>query len=138
MSEDVGYEFSARQDEVISRLALWMGSVAGVALLLGGAIWLGVFHLWTRYSFHQVMFVPMVEGVVMLASGFWTGRAARRFYSITTTRGRDVTHLMEALASQHSLFAFWAVVIVLHVVFVLACIASLIWYPTALFDFVGL
>jgi hypothetical protein len=56
-----------------------------------------------------------VVGLFYLAMGGWTRSAGTSFEKIVTTQGSDVSHLMNALSSLHSMYALVYTILVLTI-----------------------
>jgi hypothetical protein len=111
------YEFSAVQNQVIGDLANKMGTVGLVLIVLGVLVFAGgVLHI-----FHQGAEGSILAGVVYILFGVWTRGAADSFRRIVATQGRDISHLMNALADLLKMYT------VMYVFIVVVVVLFLIW-----------
>jgi hypothetical protein len=83
------YEFSEAQNATFGDLAAKMRFV-GLFLIFGG-----VLQCLTAFAGH---FGGIIAGGVNIFLGVWTRSAAESFQQIVTTKGRDISHLMNALS----------------------------------------
>ena len=60
-----------------------------------------------------------VIGLFYLLMGVWTRAAGASFEQIVTTQGSDISHLMNALSSLHSMYALFYTLLVITLVFML-------------------
>src|SRR5262245_12058321 len=58
-----------------------------------------------------------VVGLFYLLMGTWTRSSAASFRQIVTTQGQDVTHLMNALSSLHSMYSLVYTLLVVTILF---------------------
>ena len=125
---DANFEFDSGQNEVVSDLSKKMQFVgtlllvAGVLNLLGGLV--------AMFSDAASGVSTLVSGVVYLAIGLWTRKAADSFKEIVDTEGSDVDHLMGALGQLLKLYRlqYWLIMIILVVavlVFVVGMFAGI-------------
>lgn len=59
-----------------------------------------------------------VVGVFYMLMGSWTRSASGSFKQIVTTQGQDISHLMNALASLHSMYSLVYTLLVVTLIFV--------------------
>lgn len=105
------YEFNDEQSRIIESLAGSMnlvgGGVAAVGAMVGGmGVWLaisGIFRLGIS---------AVAVGTAMFVSGLWVSAAARRFRRVAVTRGRDISHLMDAIVTLRQVFVVQMVLLV--------------------------
>src|SRR5262245_51550729 len=128
------YEFDAAQNEVINNLAmaiLWVRVPLLIAAVLQGMIAIGLAFRIPKDGAHVVGVIGHGLGAVLcylLAN--WLIKAAAAFVRVTTTTGRDITHLMTGLknlGSWFDLLAFFVkmYLILLGVLFLLLVIGLL-------------
>ncbi len=104
-AEKSEYEFSADQNVVIRDLAGVM-SVAGLvlmALAIVAILYVGVFVASAARDPTPMVFAAFCAPMVI--AGFWVRRASELLLKIVDTEGRDITHLMTALAELRRIFA---------------------------------
>jgi hypothetical protein len=104
------FEFSAADNKVFSQLALRMRLV-GIALLTWGI-------LQGPRIFGSGDLGALLLALGLLSTGIWTIRAAHGFRAIAETQGSDISHLMGALRSVHSLYTMVASIIAVIVVWI--------------------
>jgi len=114
----VQYEFDDAQNRVIEDLAraiVWVRVPLIVAGLLQAIIATGLIFRLSRDGAHIVAVLGhTLAAVVCFLLANWLLRAALAFSSITTTKGRDVSHLMTALGSLRSWFDLLAFFVKLY------------------------
>ncbi|OJW24186.1 MAG: hypothetical protein BGO49_05450 [Planctomycetales bacterium 71-10] len=91
------YEFNATEDRIIQDLGVKM-SFAGLFMVgIGLCFALSTIQHWSKLREIEVglIFLSMLFAVF----GVWTHRAGSDFRRVAESRGRDVTHLMSALAT---------------------------------------
>lgn len=112
------YEFTEEQNAVIDRLAraiLWVRAPLLVTGVLQLILALGLALRLSRDGAHIVGVIGYaLSAVVSLLLAYWLLRAALAFFRITTTEGRDITHLMEALGYLGSWFDLLAFFVKLY------------------------
>lgn len=104
-AEKSEYEFSADQNVIIRDLAGVM-SVAGLvlmALAIVAILYVGVFVASAARDPTPMVFAAFCAPMVI--AGFWVRRASELLLKIVDTEGRDITHLMTALAELRRIFA---------------------------------
>lgn len=84
------YEFDAKQNAIISGLALRLGIIGVVCFVIGAAV---VLMMFVR---HGNLFALVIGGFSLFfgALAIYAGQAFKR---ITTTQNHDIDHLVEAL-----------------------------------------
>ena len=99
------YEFTEGQDETIASLVRYM-RLAGIALLLFGLLQAAGGVISSRNGWSL-----LVQAAVSLVLGALLMTIAARFRRIVDSRGRDIGHLMEALAGLRLMYALqvWTV-----------------------------
>jgi hypothetical protein len=128
------YEFTTAQNDVIGALG-WKMRLVGLILLIFGLLNL-VAAILIQVAFHQIgtenidvairdRLVEIsardrwiitgyltVVGAVLACVGAWTRSAGGSFARITTTKGSDVSHLMEGFQTQHKMYSLMATALV--------------------------
>ncbi len=112
------YEFDEAQNQVINELAfaiIWVRLPLIVAGLLQGMIAIGLAFRVERDGAHIVGVLghAMAAVICFMLSG-WLLRAASAFSKVTTTSGRDITHMMTALKSLGAWFDLLAFFVKLY------------------------
>jgi hypothetical protein len=106
------YEFADEQKESFRALAASM-SFVGVCTMLFGAL-SGVFFVGALYAgLFPLALGTAASSALCLIIAWWTVTAGRSLSALVATRGRDVEHLMKAVAQLRRLFGLARVVIVL-------------------------
>jgi len=97
------YEFSASQNEVINELAfamMWVRLPLLVAGLFQAVIATGLAFRVSQDGAHIIgVLGHAISSVICFMLSSWLLRAASEFTNVTTTSGRDITHMMRALKS---------------------------------------
>jgi hypothetical protein len=108
------YEFTAEQNDLISRLGNSMRWVAAPMLVLGilcainlimGIVWLVQTKTYQDWHAVGIILYLLFSTLLFLAFAFWTSNSAREFLRITQTQGRDISHLMSALDSLQKVYS---------------------------------
>lgn len=102
------YEFNQSQNQLILDLSKKMLFVSyfmmagGVLGLLSGFI-----------NITKGGFAGVVQGVVLLITGFWTINVSKAFQAIVNTEGNDIENLMGALGGLRKLYTlqFWLMIV---------------------------
>jgi hypothetical protein len=133
----MSHEFTGEQNDLIGRLANKMSVVGLVCVVFGvlyllSAVLLLVFVFQDKLPADVVSRIPddvrsrvpstnylwgvliqtLLAGVIFLAIGVWTRSSAASFREIVTTTGRDIGHLMSALASLHKMYSLLCTLII--------------------------
>lgn len=112
------YEFDDNQNRVINELALaiiWVRLPLLVAGLLQAVIATGLIFRLTRDGAHVVGILGhALSAVVCFMLAGWLRRAAEAFARITTTKGRDISHLMTAMRNLGAWFDLLAFFVKLY------------------------
>jgi hypothetical protein len=104
-----GYEFSARENDVLDKLAERMHFVGLFGLAIGILVIVaGVFG-------HRPF--AIVSGAFYALFGIWTHRASVSFREVVNTKGDDVRHLMHAIEDLRKLYTvqYWMCMIALAI-----------------------
>jgi hypothetical protein len=120
------YEFSDLHKESFRALA---GSVSfvGVCTMLLAALG-GVFALVELYMgfYPNGIATAVLTGVNVLVA-WWMVSAGRSLSAMMRTRGRDVDHLMEAVAHLRRLFGLWRIAIIVVAMLITAAAVLVVW-----------
>ena len=127
-----GFEFSATQNDVLSRLAGRMKFV-GIFYIVVGVL-LGIASIAMLFVMPPVGIIYGLVTAAEILIGLWTNNAAASFRMIINTQGNDVDHLMNALESLRKLYnlQFWLLIggiVLMVVVFVAALVGGLAFMP---------
>lgn len=104
------FEFSESQNQLFSDLARKMRFVSYFLIVLGVvSLIAGIFTL------NRTGLGDVVQGVLSIVIGAWTGKASASFQLIVETRGNDIENLMGALGELRKLYLlqYWAILIAL-------------------------
>jgi hypothetical protein len=105
------YEFGPEENRIIADLGAKMQFVGSLTTLLGGAIVLyGIISVVTSGAAPSPDVLILIgEGFLFSVIGLWTGRAGGEFRLIAQTQGRDMSHLLVALANLRMLYGlqYW-------------------------------
>jgi hypothetical protein len=114
------YEFDAAQNEVINNLAmaiLWVRIPLLIAAVLQGLIAIGLAFRIPKDGAHIIGVLGHgLAAVVCFLLANWLIKAAAAFVRVTTTTGRDVTHLMTGLKNLGSWFDLLAFFVKLYLI----------------------
>ena len=112
------YEFDAAQNQVINDLAmaiLWVRAPLLIVALLQALVAVGLAFRIARDGAHVIgVFGHGLAAVVCFLLANWLVKAAAAFARVTTTTGRDVTHLMTGLKNLGSWFDLLAFFVKLY------------------------
>lgn len=114
------YEFTEAQNTLLRPLAFRMGfisTVFGIVSLIGLVF---LTYTWQRLGFDNPVAVrlvgPHIVTVLMfLLVSVWLARAGKAFRLVVTTKGHDITNIMNALNELRKLFGLimWILIIVI-------------------------
>ena len=117
------YEFSHDEEKIIGDLG-WKMRVVGVLTIAFALLdWVAYLVLWRVARFE-------LSTLVTLLFGIWTLAAGRSFQRVASTRGRDITNLLEGLGRLrwfYSLLLF-LMSLVLVVEFILLLASAPLWH----------
>jgi len=111
------YEFTLAQNETIASLARYM-RLAGVALVLFGVVQAGAAFMVARSGWSL-----FVQGAVSLLLGMLAVWIAGHFRRIVDSRGRDIGHLMDALAGLRIMYAIQVWIVAAGIALILVVLA---------------
>lgn len=111
------YEFSPVQEQTISSLARLMQVIGGTSILFGALALLAL--LGSRSN----ALVVLVQSSLMITIGGLTFSVGGRFYRIRDSVGRDITHLMDALAGLRTIYLVQAWALGIALVFLAGVLA---------------
>jgi hypothetical protein len=125
-SSGQGIEFDETQNAVIAALSGDMVWVAMPLILVGILYGVGLFVCVIR-SFQDPHFLFQAALVALamvfyLALGIWTNRAAQAFGDIVSTRGKDISHLMDALDNLGKMYGLLSLLVKIYVGIVLVAV----------------
>lgn len=113
------YEFNASQNEIINQLAqaiIWVRLPLIVTGVCQAVIAVGLAFRVERDGAHIVGVMGYaIASVVCFMLSNWLLRAASAFNLVTTTSGRDISHMMTALANLSAWFDLLAFFVKLYV-----------------------
>jgi hypothetical protein len=120
------YEFSDVHRESFRALAASV-SFVGVCTMLLAALG-GIFALVELYmGFIPNGIATAVATAVQGLMAWWMVSAGRSLSGMMRTRGRDVDHLMEAVAHLRRLFGLWRIAIIVLAMLITAAAAVVVW-----------
>jgi len=124
------YEFNEAQNEVINNLAmaiLWVRVPLLIAALFQSLIAIGLIFRLQKDGAHIVAILGHFLGaVVCFLLANWLIKAAAAFVRVTTTTGRDITHLMTGLKNLGSWFDLLAFFVKLYLILLGVLLAVLV------------
>jgi hypothetical protein len=91
------YEFSPTENAIIGNLGSKMSFVGLFMLGIGLFCFLTVIARWVQ--FQELEVVLLFFTLLLIPVGIWTHRAGREFRNVAATEGKDISHLMGALAN---------------------------------------
>ena len=120
------YEFSEPDKEHLAALAASTSFVGVCVMLLG--LMSGTFAMAAGYGGFAAIGAGLVAGAaVCLPLGWWATSAGRSLSALVRTRGRDIKHLMEAVAQLRRLFGFARVFIIVYALAAAVAGAAVVW-----------
>jgi heme exporter protein D len=123
---DVGYEFVDANKESFRALAASM-SFVGVCTMLFASL-ASIFSVGELYAGFVWGAVGMVAlAVLCVLTAWWMMSAGRALSALVATRGRDVEHLMAAVAHLRRFFGLARIVIVVLALAVVAAGSLVVW-----------
>lgn len=123
----LGYEFTPPQNQNIRLLAgkmKFVGVFYIVAAVLFGLLGVGAF-----FVMPMVGIIYVIAMIPELLIGIWTTKAASSFHKIVETKGHDIPHLMNAVASLRKLYTlqYWLLIIALMLIVVSVVVVVILW-----------
>jgi hypothetical protein len=112
------YEFSHLEDTVIGSLGSKMSFVGLFMLGIGLFFFISGIVRWAQR--HDLDVSLLFLSLLFIVVGIWTHRAGREFRSVAETQGRDISHLMTALANLLKLYTL------LYLLFFVALVFAII------------
>jgi hypothetical protein len=116
------YEFDTSQNEIINNLAmaiLWVRFPLLIAAILQGLIAIGLALRIPKDGAHIIGSLGHgVAAIVCFLLANWLVKAAAAFARVTTTTGRDITHLMTGLKNLDSWFELLAFFVKLYLILI--------------------
>src|SRR5262249_52914885 len=91
------YEFSPAENATIGNLGSKMSIVGLFMLGIGLFCFTSVIARWVQV--HELEAVQLFFTLLLIPVGSWTHRAGREFRNVAATQGKDISHLMGALAN---------------------------------------
>lgn len=125
------YEFTSRQNDIISRLASDMNWVAIPLMIISVLYFVSVGLTAVKAYDNPRLLVEvgllLLAGILYLLLATWLGRAARSFQSVVTTQGGDIHYLMNALQYLGKMFGLLSFIVKIYIVLVvIALVVGLI------------
>jgi len=112
------YEFSYSENAVISNLGSKMSFVGLFMLGIGLFFFVSGIVRWAQS--HDLDVGLLFLSLLFIVVGIWTHRAGREFRSVAETEGKDISHLMGALANLLKLYTL------LYLLFFVALVFAII------------
>ena len=139
MTDSAQYEFTGDQNRLIASLGGKMRLVGLVMLIMGfctlfmaaliavGGQSEAKLKELPPATFWSIVGYYAIAGLFYLMLGSWTRNAGGSFQQIVSTRGQDISRLMDALGSLHKIYAvLYVLCIVAVILFVVLMIAAII------------
>ena len=116
------YEFTPEDDALFDDLASKMNFV-GYVMLVVACVGLGLM-IYRMVKF-SVITLDINNFLLLFISG-WTLYAAGEFRKVATTRGRDISHVLDALSALRSLYTllYWVLMITIILLILLVVLVS--------------
>ena len=134
--ETANYEFSSEQNEIIQSLAKKMRFIGGVLIAMAMIYFAAAIFPFTRaaipgwYGIGSIC-AHSIAGVLYLALGIFTTKAASSFRLIVQTQGNDINNLMDALAYLLKNYRIQYWVIITAMVMLVAALGIVIFMYTS-------
>lgn len=109
------YEFSPSDNLIIENLGSKLSFVGLFMLGIGLSCFLSVIVRWIRFTDLDVFLLFIA--LLLIPVGIWTHRAGREFRVVATSEGKDISHLMEALANLLRLCTLVSLILFISLVF---------------------
>ena len=114
------YEFDAAQNEIINNLAMaiiWVRLPLLIAAVLQGLTAIGLAFRIHKDGAHIIGVLGyLLSAVIFFLLANWLIKAAAAFVRVTTTSGRDISHLMTGLKNLGSWFDLLAFFVKLYLI----------------------
>jgi hypothetical protein len=123
----LGYEFTPPQNQNIRLLSGKMKFV-GVFYIVAAALF-GLLGVGAIFFMPMIGIIYIVVMIPELLIGIWTTKAASSFRKIVETKGHDIPHLMNAVASLRKLYTlqYWLLIIALMLIVVSVVVVVILW-----------
>lgn len=119
---DREHEFGGAESVIIGGLGSKMTRVGAFMVGIGICFAFSSIQRWSRV--HEMDVGLIFLTLLFMIFGIWTHRAGREFRRVSTTRGRDVSHLLTAVLSLLRMYTFVYVVVFIGLIFALIQLAA--------------
>ncbi|WP_165074051.1 hypothetical protein [Paludisphaera rhizosphaerae] len=116
------YEFNAAEDLIIQDLGAKMSFVGLFMVGIGLCFAVSAIQRWSRL--HEIEIGLIFLSMLFAVFGVWTHRAGSDFRRVAESRGRDVTHLMSALATLLSCYRLIYLIFLVGLIFAVIQLAA--------------
>lgn len=116
------YEFNAAEDQLIQDLGAKMSFVGLFMVGIGLCFAISAIQRWSRL--HEIEVGLIFLSMLFAVFGVWTHRAGTDFRRVAESRGRDVTHLMSALATLLSCYRLIYLIFLVGLIFAVIQLAA--------------
>lgn len=117
------YEFGGGESTLIGGLGVKMSRVGLFMVGIGLCFVISSIQRWSRFQEIDIGLIFLT--LLFIIFGIWTHRAGREFRKISATRGRDVSHLLLALANLMRLYTVVYVIFFVGLIFALIQLTAL-------------
>lgn len=119
------YEFDREQNALLGDLGSKMQFVGMFAIVIGSLVLVGGVLAANSEAFNPGAFI---SGLLYIAIGAWTRSAGASFRDVVTTKGADITHLIEALGDVRRVYTlFYWICIFAIALLVISLLVMLYW-----------
>lgn len=116
------YEFNAAEDRIIQDLGSKMTFVGLFMVGIGVCFAISAIQRWSRL--HEIEVSLIFLSMLFAVFGIWTHRAGADFRLVAESQGRDVTHLMAALATLLNCYRLVYLIFFLALIFAVIQLAA--------------
>ncbi len=116
------YEFGGGESTLIGGLGSKMCRVGLFMLGIGLCFVISSIQRWSRFQEIDIGLIFLT--LLFMIFGIWTHRAGREFRRISSSRGRDVSHLLAALLNLMRLYSVVYVIFFVGLIFALIQLAA--------------
>jgi hypothetical protein len=108
------FEFSEVHNAEFTAVAYWMRIMGRMAVFFG---------ILAALTILRANVPGLIGGIVGIVLGIWTLMAASSFRSISTTEGRDLDHLIEAVVNLKKLYRLQAIMVLSYALLLIGLFA---------------
>lgn len=121
------YEFDRGQNALLGDLGSKMQFVGLFAIVIGSLVIVGSILTANARPFNLG---PLISGILYIALGAWTRSAGTSFREVVTTKGADITHLMDALGDVRRVYTLFYWICLFAIAFLVLSLLIVLYWTT--------